>query len=57
MKTERAEKATDFDIRGNIGHESVAIMRIESNKITIAKDGLEGWLYGCGWVCWYAVRH
>jgi len=30
-------------------------MRIESGKITIAKDGLEGWFYGCGRVDWYLV--
>lgn len=45
-------KGTNFDIRGNVRHESVAIMGIESSKITIAKDGLEGWLYGCGRVDW-----
>jgi hypothetical protein len=48
----RLEKVTNFDIRGNVGHESVAIMRIESSKITIPKDGLEGWLYGYGRVDW-----
>ena len=52
MRTEEAEKATNFDIWGNVGHESVAIMRIESSKITITKDGLESWLYGCRWVDW-----
>ena len=52
MRTRKAEKATDFDIRGNVGHESVAIVCIKSSKVTIAKDSLEGWLHGCGRVGW-----